>query len=69
MTLLSLKKNIQARNYDFQKKKETYTDKDNVATSFEITRRLFEKDKWTVDELEARQKELTDKLNEILDVF
>jgi len=37
LTLLSMKKNIQAQNYNFDKKKEAYQNKNNVETSFRIT--------------------------------
>ena len=52
-----MRKNIQARNNSFEKKKEAITNKDNVATSFEITRQLFEKyNEWNVTNLERKRR-------------
>jgi hypothetical protein len=69
LTLLSMRKNIQAKNYSFSKKKEAYQDKDNVMTPFVITQYLLNCDKWDSDELEKRKKELLNKLMSKLNVF
>lgn len=69
LTLLSMRKNVQAQNYSFEKKKEIYSNRDNVETSFRITQNVFSKSKWDVVELEAREKKLIGKINEKLDVF
>ena len=69
LTLLSMKKNIQASNKSFVKKKNVYMNSNNVATSFEITRQVFEDEEWNVENLQKRQEELTQKLKEILDIF
>ena len=69
LTLLSMRKNIQAQNYSFEKKKEIYSNKDNVETSFRVTQNVFTKTKWDVTELQAREVRLRDKINEKLDVF
>lgn len=69
LTLLSMRKNIQAQNYSFADKKAVYSDADNKISSFVITQNLMKYDKWTVDELEHREKYLVDRINEKLDVF
>ena len=70
LTLLSKRKNVQARNDSFEKKKEVYTKSDNVATSFETTRQLFDTyNEWNKKILQDRQKKLIKKLKDILDIF
>lgn len=69
LTLLSMKKNIQAQNYNFQKKKEAYQNKDNVETSFRITQKVLENDKWEMEELEKREEALVEKIKEKIDLF
>ena len=69
LTLLSMRKNIQAKNKSFKCKKEAYTKKDNVATSFELTRQIFENDEWNLEILEKRQNNLIDEIKKILDIF
>lgn len=69
LTLLSKRKNIQARNYAFSDKKEAYRKKDNVTTSLELTAQVSNNEKWTSDEINKRQEKLTEKLNNIIDVF
>lgn len=63
LTLLSMRKNIQAQNYSFEIKKQTYQDKDNVVTPFLITQDLLKCDKWDVEALEAREEKLVTKIN------
>jgi hypothetical protein len=69
LTLLSMKKNIQAQNYNFNEKKEVYQDKDNVETSFRITQKVLENSKWEVEELEKREEILIEKINEKISLF
>jgi len=69
LTLLSMKKNIQAQNYNFQKKKEAYQNNDNVETSFRITQKVLENDKWEMEELEKREEILVEKIKEKIDLF
>ena len=69
LTLLSMKKNIQAQNYNFDKKKEIYQDKNNVETSFRITQKVLENTKWGVEELEKRKEKLVKKINEKISLF
>ncbi|RLV60243.1 HNH endonuclease [Parashewanella curva] len=69
LTLLSLRKNVQAKNYSFKEKIEAYKNKDNVVSSFVITQQLFEFDSWGMDELQTRQHALISKIYERLDIF
>ena len=69
LTLLSMRKNIQASNFAFEKKKEIYSNADDVVTSFEITKSVLASDKWDAEELRARHKKLTSKILDKLDVF
>ena len=58
LTLLSMRKNIQASNLSFDEKKEAYFNKDNVITSFNITKDILKYDKWNVSSLENRENKL-----------
>lgn len=69
LTLLSMRKNIQAKNSSFEKKKETYQDRDNVVSPFLITQDIIKSDKWDVKELENRKGKLIKKAMERLDLF
>ena len=69
LTLLSMRKNIQAQNFSFLKKKDAYQNKDNVETSFRITQKILNKSKWNVEELENRELELVEKINEKINLF
>ena len=68
LTLLSMRKNIQAKNHSFLKKVEAYKNKDNVMTSFTITQDIIESDVWDVFELEKRKKKLECKIMEKLNL-
>src|SRR5574344_41315 len=69
LVLLSLRKNIQAQNYDFNSKKEAYFNNDNVATSFHTTRDIKEICEWNEQELKLRKDKLVNKINEIINIF
>jgi uncharacterized protein with ParB-like and HNH nuclease domain len=69
LTLLSMRKNIQAQNYSFDEKKKAYQNKDNVVSSFKITQDILTYLKWTVVELEDREEKLFTKIEEKLDLF
>jgi len=56
LTLLSMRKNIQAKNYSFNKKKVAYQDKDNVVSSFKITQDILTYSQWTLKELKDREE-------------
>jgi len=69
LTLLSMRKNIQAQNYSFEKKKEAYQNNDNVRSSFNLTLDIVACNKWDVEELENREEKLVAKIEEKLDLF
>ena len=64
-----MRKNIQALNYDFEKKKKAYQNSDNVISSFVITQDIINGQKWDIEILEKREKKLLHKINEVLDIF
>ena len=69
LTLLSMRKNIQAQNYSFDEKKKAYQDKDNVVSSFKITQDILTYQNWTLKELEEREGKLMTKLEEKINLF
>lgn len=69
LTLLSMRKNIQASNSSFILKKKAYADTNNVVTPFIITQNILKCSKWDVEELEKREQQLVLKINEKLDLF
>ena len=58
LVLLTRRKNAQAQNYDFERKKDEYFRRNGVAT-FAITSQVLDMADWTPQVLEARQAELT----------
>jgi hypothetical protein len=69
LTLLSGRKNIQASNDEFAKKKKVYKGKGfDGTTSFEITKKLADNSKWTPIEVKERQKWLVKQTKKILDL-
>lgn len=69
LTLLSMRKNIQAQNFSFEEKKKTYKYSDNVISSFEITKDILEYDTWTIKELKQRKQKLLAKIDEKISLF
>lgn len=69
LVLLSLRKNIQAQNYNFDLKKEAYFDNDNVSTYFHTTRDIKEIIIWNEKELRIRKDKLINKINNIINIF
>jgi uncharacterized protein with ParB-like and HNH nuclease domain len=69
LTLLSMRKNIQAQNYSFEKKVEAYQNKDNVVSSFLVTQDIINCEKWDVSALEKRENHLVGKIMKKLDLF
>ena len=61
LVLLSRRKNTQARNFDFERKKNQYFHKEGVAT-FAITSQVLSVPEWTPKFLEERQFNLIGKL-------
>ena len=63
LVLLSRRKNSQAQNFDFERKKNEYFQRNGVAT-FAITLQVLQRKDWTPDALAERQEELTGRLAE-----
>ena len=61
LVLLSRRKNVGARNYDFDKKKREYFQKGGVA-AFVLTASVRDESEWTPEVLERRQRKLIDVL-------
>ena len=68
LTPLSLRKNIQAQNYSFDKKKEAYGKKDNIATSFYMTQQILAETTWTPEKIRLRKAAVVSKLNEVFEL-
>jgi len=67
LTLLSGKKNIQASNDDFPKKKKIYKGRGfDGKTSFQISQRILRNAEWTAKEVEKRQRWLIKQTKNIL---
>lgn len=62
LALLSRKKNAQAQNYDFDKKKECYFATSKGVSPFALTTQVLQKTEWTPAVINQRQKELLQKL-------
>jgi uncharacterized protein with ParB-like and HNH nuclease domain len=58
LVLLSRKKNSQAQNYDFDKKKEKYFVTANGVSPFALTTQVLQHSTWTPNVIEKRQVEL-----------
>ncbi len=58
LVLLSRRKNSQAQNYDFERKKETYFRSYQSVTTFALTTQVVGEKEWTPAVIERRQKEL-----------
>ena len=61
LVLLSRRKNAQAQNFDFERKKNEYFRRNGV-TTFAITSQVLQRADWTLEVLEERQEELTGSL-------
>ncbi len=61
LVLLSRRKNTQASNYEFDRKKREYFQQNGV-TTFALTTQVVNEKEWTPKVLERRQEELIDKL-------
>lgn len=69
LTLLSMKKNEQAKNFSFKEKKEVYANKNNQITSFVITRDILNYDTWQEKYIQKRQNDLAKVILDKLDIF
>lgn len=62
LALLSRKKNAEAQNYDFDKKKEKYFATRKGVSPFALTTQVLQKTEWTPAIINERQKELLQRL-------
>jgi hypothetical protein len=62
--LLSKRKNSQAQNFDFERKKSEYFQRNGVAP-FAITTQVINEEKWTPEILEDRQQRLLETLRRV----
>ena len=58
LLLLNRRKNSQAQNYDFGKKKETYFKSSSGVAVFALTTQVLQEPVWTPEVIERRQREL-----------
>lgn len=58
LVLLSHRKNSQANNREFKRKKDTYFRRDSKRTPFVLTNEVIDESKWTPKVLKRRQKDL-----------
>jgi len=61
LVLLTRKKNSEAQNYEFKKKRDVYFKKGNISP-FALTSQVTNEDEWTPAVIERRQRQLIDKL-------
>lgn len=69
LILLHYRKNIQAQNYHFDRKKEVYSKADDMITSFHTTRDVLDEQEWNITTLKQRKQEIIDKINKEIDIF
>jgi len=67
LVLLSRRKNSQAQNYEFERKKAEYFQRKGVSP-FALTTQVLNEAEWTPEVVEERQKQLVDKLKEVWDL-
>lgn len=67
LALLSRRKNSQAKNYEFKKKKERYFKRGGVSP-FPLTTQVLNEREWTPKVVKQRQEQLMNKLKEIWDL-
>lgn len=68
LLLLTRRKNSQASNYDFKKKKEQYFKTKGGVSNFAITTQVINEPKWTPEVVEKRQNEMLNILCETWDL-
>ncbi len=65
---LTRKKNSEAQNYDFDKKKDIYFKGKNGTTTYPLTTQVLNEQTWSPDVVAERQKKLIDKFKECWDL-
>ena len=69
LTLLSDTKNVQAKNYEFDKKKDVYLNKNNVASSFKLTKDICDYQVWNTESLKNRKRLMLQKTIDVIELF
>ena len=69
LTLLSMRKNIQAQNFSFKEKKDAYENRDNLLTSFKITQDILAYSDWNTGILKSREEMLIGIINRMINLF
>ncbi len=67
LALLSRRKNSQAQNFEFERKKKEYFQRKGVAP-FALTTQVLNQQEWTRDVVMERQEQLVEKLKEVWDL-
>lgn len=62
LALLSKRKNSEAQNYDFKKKKDKYFKSSSGVSAFALTTPIIDIQEWTEDVVKARQQEFVEKI-------
>lgn len=65
LVLLSRRKNAEAQNYDFDKKKQRYFATNKGVSPFALTTQVLQKEEWTPAVVSQRQKELLHQLQNL----
>ncbi|MGI8501354.1 MAG: DUF262 domain-containing protein [Hassallia sp.] len=65
LVLLSRRKNSEAQNYDFKKKKDKYFTTKIGVSPFALTTQVLQEDEWTSAVIERRQQNLIDVLKQV----
>jgi hypothetical protein len=65
LVLLSHKKNSQAQNYDFLKKKKLYFQTSGGVSPFALTTQVLQYDEWRPDVVDMQQRELIQRLKDM----
>lgn len=69
LVLLSHRKNSQARNYDFDRKKEKYFKSRDGISRFALTTQVLQESEWTPGVIERRQEDAMQRLSRVWDLY
>ncbi|MBF2091225.1 HNH endonuclease, partial [Flavobacterium psychrophilum] len=67
LVLLSGRKNSQAQNYNFDKKKDVYL-KNSEKVSFDLTKEICEKSEWNLDNFNKRQNQMIENSRKLWEI-
>jgi hypothetical protein len=69
LVLLSHRKNSQARNYDFDRKKERYFKSRDGISRFALTTQVLQESEWTPGVIERRQEDAMQRLGRVWNIY